>query len=584
MGKAYWLKGKTIYPLGEYSKHIDMILDHPELFGATEPELKAIYKKYDEPYGFEGKAREEIITSMYSKGWIRVRYYDKQGYWTIQFGKWDRTTKNIIFNFIYDKVEEKEIDSYDMIVLSGFKDNFVKKFRWKQHQEEKIFEGITKNKSKIGLQNLLEKQMLLEKSLHFFNYEVEEDKLHIEDIQNFYYLYFFYTYITNGISNNTIINSAYVKADLEILEEKLKQILYKFDPYIIGSLKFFIYLHNYEYGASGTENAYLLFFRNFFQSSDIFYENESLKHLYNKIIMITEDYGEFINTNLFEENYKETIISIVYDILDFLLFEAFKEEEFGENGFDFRNFFGDGMENVFKMFIDEITETAREKAYEEVQQDLIDSGDITPDMDDEEEREKILNFIFYYEVFLKMVEEQINDYFDDYDDLMQTIINKIINNLSSRGFDYENLVEKTNEAETVLENYFSAREKGLKEWCIAFDQYVHLEHNTGSIFDYIEHFGENFNMDYDDYSNFDMSRREINELHGDKFNKRLQSYWKQYLRQIPNETHLEVKQGLTRLEKIDLILNNPKNSYKEDELKGFEDYELDRMLKDLQKK
>lgn len=54
-------------------KHIQVICSRPAWFGLTEWELKKRFEVYNEPFGFEGNAREEIIRELYPKGFIRAR-------------------------------------------------------------------------------------------------------------------------------------------------------------------------------------------------------------------------------------------------------------------------------------------------------------------------------------------------------------------------------------------------------------------------------------------------------------------------------------------------------------------------------
>jgi len=75
MGYAFWINNETGEAIYCPRKHIDVILDYPEIFGFTKDELWAIYDKYGERFRLEGKAREEILKKAIDKGWIRVRKY-----------------------------------------------------------------------------------------------------------------------------------------------------------------------------------------------------------------------------------------------------------------------------------------------------------------------------------------------------------------------------------------------------------------------------------------------------------------------------------------------------------------------------
>jgi hypothetical protein len=80
---AYWISPDGfVIPVG--TKHIDVILKNPEKFDVTEQYLRKIYKKHKEPYGHEGYAREDIMSSLIKIGWVRLRYNPKQDSWTAQ--------------------------------------------------------------------------------------------------------------------------------------------------------------------------------------------------------------------------------------------------------------------------------------------------------------------------------------------------------------------------------------------------------------------------------------------------------------------------------------------------------------------
>jgi hypothetical protein len=81
--KALWISptGRTI-PV-EYL-HITEIINSPELFGYTLAEIRIIHDKFNEPLGSEANARNEIMSDLIRKGWIRIRYVSKHDSWTVQ--------------------------------------------------------------------------------------------------------------------------------------------------------------------------------------------------------------------------------------------------------------------------------------------------------------------------------------------------------------------------------------------------------------------------------------------------------------------------------------------------------------------
>ena len=44
--------------------HIQKVSETPELFNLTKEEIESIFKKFDEPIGLEGKARNQILAGL----------------------------------------------------------------------------------------------------------------------------------------------------------------------------------------------------------------------------------------------------------------------------------------------------------------------------------------------------------------------------------------------------------------------------------------------------------------------------------------------------------------------------------------
>lgn len=115
--------GKIIY-CG--TNHITKILENPTLFNFTKKELEKIYQKYNEPFGLEGKAREEILKSLLQTGWIRIRKYSK--FWSITLSILNKRKKDYLYQWSNEilkgiktketKVEIKEPDRYADIKIS----------------------------------------------------------------------------------------------------------------------------------------------------------------------------------------------------------------------------------------------------------------------------------------------------------------------------------------------------------------------------------------------------------------------------------------------------------------------------------
>jgi len=80
---AYWISPKGDI-LGVEGRHINEITMYPEKFGFTKTALAAIFHRCKETYGAEGNARELILIKLMQKGWIRVRYVERQDFYTVQ--------------------------------------------------------------------------------------------------------------------------------------------------------------------------------------------------------------------------------------------------------------------------------------------------------------------------------------------------------------------------------------------------------------------------------------------------------------------------------------------------------------------
>lgn len=75
-----------ISPFGEIIRtpttHIATVISNPEKFGFNRDIIDFIYKQYNERLGQEGKAREQILMSLFDNGWIRIRRYG-DAFWSI---------------------------------------------------------------------------------------------------------------------------------------------------------------------------------------------------------------------------------------------------------------------------------------------------------------------------------------------------------------------------------------------------------------------------------------------------------------------------------------------------------------------
>ncbi|MEJ2727375.1 MAG: hypothetical protein P8185_02500 [Deltaproteobacteria bacterium] len=81
LGNAYFIhpyKGQVIYVA---HSHISLVISHPEKFHLNFDYIKAIYEKYGEKIGLEGRARREILLHLIDQGFIRIRKY--KNHWKV---------------------------------------------------------------------------------------------------------------------------------------------------------------------------------------------------------------------------------------------------------------------------------------------------------------------------------------------------------------------------------------------------------------------------------------------------------------------------------------------------------------------
>jgi len=102
----------SLIPVPLCLNHIDVICDHPELFGFTKDYVTEKFKKYNEPLRSEKRARNELMREAYKKGFIRLRYR-KDHYWIAEsenlFGNEKKRAQ--IAGWIKFMLEHKELNA-----------------------------------------------------------------------------------------------------------------------------------------------------------------------------------------------------------------------------------------------------------------------------------------------------------------------------------------------------------------------------------------------------------------------------------------------------------------------------------------
>ena len=84
--QAYWISPSGQI-MSNFYIHIEAVIKNPQLFGLTLDKIKEAYNKYNEPLGFEGKARVEIMETLIRNGWIRIRYYPRNDSYSVELNK-----------------------------------------------------------------------------------------------------------------------------------------------------------------------------------------------------------------------------------------------------------------------------------------------------------------------------------------------------------------------------------------------------------------------------------------------------------------------------------------------------------------
>jgi hypothetical protein len=92
---GYWISpdGKI---LSNFRVHIQAIIDSPESIGLSKAEIDKLYKKYKEPMGFEGKARQQLMEQAIARDWIRIRYYPKNDQFSVELSRLDTRRKDYL--------------------------------------------------------------------------------------------------------------------------------------------------------------------------------------------------------------------------------------------------------------------------------------------------------------------------------------------------------------------------------------------------------------------------------------------------------------------------------------------------------
>ncbi|OQX12112.1 MAG: hypothetical protein BWK76_18185 [Desulfobulbaceae bacterium A2] len=122
---AYWITPAGII-LRPAIRHIGTVLRCPEAFGETEASIRSTCEQYGERISltFEGRARNEILTRVICRGFIRIRKETSKHvqHWSIQFS--DLTpVQHAVLSEWAALVRGSGLDPFADVILHCLRDN-----------------------------------------------------------------------------------------------------------------------------------------------------------------------------------------------------------------------------------------------------------------------------------------------------------------------------------------------------------------------------------------------------------------------------------------------------------------------------
>jgi len=466
----------------------------------------------------------------------------------------------------------------------------------------------------MNLKLLLEKQFLLESKLDFLNYKINniiDLDTTLKDFKLFYKLTELRSFILN---NEYLKSSTYVKSDIQLIEEKIKQLFDKYyEPFMEG-IYYFLIFHGYKNNAQLylqdlTRNINFKYFEGKKHQSKLFYDfmiilkneiglnfnDESI----NNIISIC--FNKFKNSNAIAEIFpsfglgtilknKNIFINLVRKYHLEHVFKILTDEEKQANinyakllsrkSID-ENFIFINLKKLIKKVleiqniefnIDNIDKNIVNKYYRIVENnkddniDIYDFGDLLDYINDEYDldidvilenneekfyedfKNSLLDKIFEDYTIDSELFEQEKDIFHAYLSSLLNLNNKNIDNDLQSKFIIELAQElykvKAFKREKLDDSYKKIYELSYKTYQNAtnktnkiniiiaiLDSFIHLEHNSGSIFDYVMYsinFKENKPFDFFKNNSIEWNQK-IKTLHDEQFNQEMKEIKNIYL-------------------------------------------------------
>lgn len=119
--EAYWLNKRGAI-IGVPTTHINYMSQNLNKFFLSREKFVAVHEKYVERLGQEGKAREELMIRALKRGWVRVRFTDRNG-WMIQAYKLDKSTRENIWEFVKEMLRTRQAGKYADIKIMTLNDS-----------------------------------------------------------------------------------------------------------------------------------------------------------------------------------------------------------------------------------------------------------------------------------------------------------------------------------------------------------------------------------------------------------------------------------------------------------------------------
>jgi len=145
---AFWVRPDgdvRVVPDGAF--HINDVIQNPELFGYTRPQIEALYNEYGERLGQEGDARDSLMTNLLKDGWVRIRV--RRNHYSIQVWNFDPNTytklENLVSTLIEDGIKGEFASENDEIKVNALKSGKMKTLTFGEVLKGFLYESEEKN-------------------------------------------------------------------------------------------------------------------------------------------------------------------------------------------------------------------------------------------------------------------------------------------------------------------------------------------------------------------------------------------------------------------------------------------------------